>query len=852
MSDFSAKIQAILDLSKIPSQIAEIEKSKVTLKHFALDTSGLPSEIQGSLDKHKFKIVLDGIKDSDLESSMKRAGAKAGKTLNKYINDRLDNGSIYANITAVTERYKQFANTGHNALEKIGKDIIALNSIQESFKRGLSEKGQFDAYREYIETISRVKNALLSLAKQSRKSDRVSVPLDSGAVKASIDSVTKQYESLKSSAHSLYSEVGDKLRQLSALQGKLATNVGTDAWVQAGKEYSALLKDIQDDLATISKETPKLENIEKLKNSGQILKSIESLSGQYGKIADSGHAVFSTIASDLAELRRLESELHTTTGSSELIKKYDNLVEVLSRVRNSLARVSIESRNSVSSMDVGALDSRMTDWMNKNSRAAKQYGSTIEWLRKRLHEMHESGALTVHGLKEIDEQFKSITLSAKASGLAGKSFGDQLKRTFSNVTQYVSVASIMHEAKDILTDMAGNVISVDSAMTGLYRVTNLTNKEYKELYSTMVKSAKDYGTQLPDMITSNANWTKLGFDVNTSQKLANITSMYQHVTDLETGEAVDDLVTAYKGFQDQLLELHNNDAAAAIEYIADIYNELGNKFAVDAADLGAALQNSASALVVAGNSIEQTAGMATGMIEVTQDASRAGNALRTLSMRLRGTTAEELQAIGEDAEGLIEVTSKMEEALHAQTGVHIVDAEGNLRGTFEVMRDLAAVWSTLGENTRSNVLEMIAGKNRASDVAALLSNWESVEKAVLAANKATGSARKENEAFLNSIEGKINKFTASWQALSNTVVKSDFLAGLVDTGTGAMELLDGIVGHLGTLPTLIGAIAAALSATQNVGELSNQFQFRLYYGLNMLTKPYTNGNMNEVVRTLAA
>ena len=70
MSNFSANIEAILDTTKIPSQIKNIEKSAIiTFKKVALDTNGLSSQIQASLDKHKFTIKLDGIKSSNMEAS---------------------------------------------------------------------------------------------------------------------------------------------------------------------------------------------------------------------------------------------------------------------------------------------------------------------------------------------------------------------------------------------------------------------------------------------------------------------------------------------------------------------------------------------------------------------------------------------------------------------------------------------------------------------------------------------------------------------------------------------------------------------------------------------------------------
>lgn len=61
-----------------------------------------------------------------------------------------------------------------------------------------------------------------------------------------------------------------------------------------------------------------------------------------------------------------------------------------------------------------------------------------------------------------------------------------------------------------------------------------------------------------------------------------------------------------------------------------------NEFAESAADVGAGLSKTASALALANNSFEESAGMLTGITEVTQDADKAGNSLKVLSLRLRG------------------------------------------------------------------------------------------------------------------------------------------------------------------------------------------------------------------------
>lgn len=61
-----------------------------------------------------------------------------------------------------------------------------------------------------------------------------------------------------------------------------------------------------------------------------------------------------------------------------------------------------------------------------------------------------------------------------------------------------------------------------------------------------------------------------------------------------------------------------------------------NGFALANSDIIDALQNSSSAMAVANNSLDETIALITAGTEVTQQASKVGNGLRTISMRIRG------------------------------------------------------------------------------------------------------------------------------------------------------------------------------------------------------------------------
>lgn len=99
----------------------------------------------------------------------------------------------------------------------------------------------------------------------------------------------------------------------------------------------------------------------------------------------------------------------------------------------------------------------------------------------------------------------------------------------------------------------------------------------------------------------------------------------------------------------------------------------------------------------------------------------------------------------------------------------------------------------------------------------MIKNWDEVEKAASVAANSEGTAREEQEKYMNSLEGKLATLQATWQNLSNTFLSSDLLKNLLESATSLLDVVDGIVDKIGSLPTIITLISGGLSAFKNVG-----------------------------------
>ena len=384
---------------------------------------------------------------------------------------------------------------------------------------------------------------------------------------------------------------------------------------------------------------------------------------------------------------------------------------------------------------------------------------------------------------------------------------------FTKLSSYFGAASVIVTGIQTVKEGFQNVLDVDTKLTELYRVTDFTSSQYSDVYDTLTTSAQKYGATLTDLISQTADWSRAGFsDPDTAARLSEITSVYQHIADLDANTSMENLLTAYKGFEPQLKKQFGGDAAAAAEHIADVYNEIDNNYATTAADIGEAVKRSASALSLAGNSLEETAGMVTGITEVTQDPEKAGNSLKVLSMRLRGMKGE-LQDLGEETDENVENLSQMQgKVLNLTHGkVNIFDNTGDFKSTYEIMQGIADIYDDLTDSDKADLLETIAGKNRANEVAALIQNWDRVAQATESAENSAGSAMAEQEKYANSLQGRLNSLTSSLQTISNTALDSGFLKGLVSGATEAINILNKVIDTIGIIPTVATVAGAAMS-----------------------------------------
>lgn len=501
-------------------------------------------------------------------------------------------------LSSLSSGISESVNEQYSAMRSVMSRNVSDFGIAEQLKREAKEASAA-AKQEAVE-IQSTFNRLRASFKEGYSLEKRMTGLD-------IDSA--EYKQAQAALAALNSEQDELL-------AKLGTNMTTSM-------YDTLVADMQKARTEIGLTKAELEDAQRKLASGY---SKNLNIGDFANQFDNIRTKFESLERVPLELQKsfssLEAQFHNLSQIDDFIDKgdYESAIRLAEKYKDSVDGIKNqldEARRSAQQMSkamkqqdaADALSQKKTNfslqidnWLDNNSAAAAQFGDRLRDIQNRIADCNDKASFN-----KLKGEFTQVTLEAKNAGVAMMSFGDRLKRQFREYSSYIGIAGAFAAGTQAVRAMAQNVLEVDTAMTGLYRVTDMTAAQYDQLYSDMISASKEYGTTLTDTINATSDWVRAGFDANTALGLADITAMYQHISDLDYDEASENLLTAYNGFKESFNEEFGGDVIASVGHIADAFNELDNQYSITSTGLGEGLARSASALQLAGNTFEEAA-----------------------------------------------------------------------------------------------------------------------------------------------------------------------------------------------------------------------------------------------------
>lgn len=308
------------------------------------------------------------------------------------------------------------------------------------------------------------------------------------------------------------------------------------------------------------------------------------------------------------------------------------------------------------------------------------------------------------------------------------------------------------------------------------------------------------------MVSAATEFRKNSFSDSDSATLAKVATMFTNVADeaMSASDSASFIIAQMKAFG---IEANN------AQHIIDAVNAVSNNYAVSSGDLARNLGNMSAALAVGNNSFEESLALLTAGAEVTQNASKVSRALVTVQSRLN-------QVIDESSS-----TGKALTEWYQEHGIAILDQQGQLRSLYDVLTDVAEIWPTLTKNEQAYYLNQQAGANQTQNLSAILSNFETAQKAVSTALNSAGSAARENSAYMESLEAKQQALKAEFEDFANRVLSKDLVGGFINAGTAMLNFANNDVGaaitRIGVLSTgvtgLVGIVGQTVGKMAEVG-----------------------------------
>lgn len=401
-------------------------------------------------------------------------------------------------------------------------------------------------------------------------------------------------------------------------------------------------------------------------------------------------------------------------------------------------------------------------------------------------------------ISNLRAQLSAFRSELKANNLATLSFGDALKKTFKRAAQLLSGTGMVMLATRQIRQAWTEALNLDKAYTNLIKVQNeLTRSDYPNYLERCNKKAKELATTQQALIESTTEFSKVGYDLNTSDALAEKATILSNVGEMSAEDSSKAIISGIQAYS----EVDGyTDVVNKADALISKYNEVGNKFSVTTAEIAQGVQSVGSVMADANTTVDQFIALLAATNRQYQDADAASLAIRTATLRIRGAKAE-LELIGEETEGVYTSTAKLADKIKGLTdvdglggkeGISILDSEGEFRNIYDILLDISKVYKDMNSLDQSALLELIAGKHRASAISALLNNGEEIEKVYATSIASADSAQKEYDKFLQSSEASLNTFKASLIEAYQSVFNGSTTKAILDSGSAVLNLVNSL------------------------------------------------------------
>ncbi|MSS63709.1 phage tail tape measure protein [Velocimicrobium porci] len=450
-------------------------------------------------------------------------------------------------------------------------------------------------------------------------------------------------------------------------------------------------------------------------------------------------------------------------------------------------------------------------------------------------------------IQNLRLQLSAMRSEIKATNLSGLTLGDTFKKTFKRATElFTSTGGLMLLTRQMRQAWT-EALNLDKAYTDLIKVQNdLSRGDYPEYLERCNKKAQELATTQKSLIEGATEFSKSGYDLDTSNKLTEKSTILANVGEMSASDSAKAIISGVQAYD--TVDGYT-DVVDKADALISKYNEIGNTASITTAEIAQGVQSVGSVFADANTSVDEFIALLAAGNRQYQDADALALGLRTAALRIRGCKVE-LEQMGEETDGVYTSASKLAEKIEGLTningngGVKILEADGEtFRSIYDIFLDISKVYKDMSDTDQSALLELISGKHRASAISATLNNMSEAQEIYQHSLEASGSAQREYDKYLESSEASLNRFKSSMTETYQSVIDGETVKGLLNCGNATLQF----VNSLGLVESTLKGLVV-IGIVKAITTLSTAFEASAIQASNFGTALNTVKNMSTMAR----
>ena len=481
-----------------------------------------------------------------------------------------------------------------------------------------------------------------------------------------------------------------------------------------------------------------------------------------------------------AQLQGLQTQLNNLINSNTTSTSLGITPQIQEATRSAMdLKIAL---NNAMNVNTGKLN------LNKFQSELNRMGKDIGYFAQQM------GRLGPEGVKTFTQVASAVAQAdTKLFSLQGGM--KKLANTFMNTMRWQITSQAIMAVTSAISETVSYAKELDTSLNNIRIVTGKSADQMATFAKQANNAAKALSTSTTKYTDASLIYYQQGLNDKAVKERTDVTVKLANVVG-ESAETVSEWMTA----------IWNNfdDGSEKLEYYADVLAKLGAATASSADEIAGGLEKFAAVAETIGLSYEYAASaLATITAETRQSEDVVGTALKTILSRMeqlkQGDTLEDGTTLGQYSLALQKV------------GVDIKDASGELKDMDIILEQTGTRWETLGRDQQIALAQQVAGIRQYTQFMALMDNWDVMEKNLELTEQANGALTEQQRIYEESTKAAEERMKVASEAIKTTLLGGDDLTDLYNFGAGALEVINELLEAFGGLPTILLAVAAALT-----------------------------------------